>query len=487
MAYRNDDSGIEVYTGSSGAVVRRNVQLRQRRPRHRHLQRRRRDRRVEHRGGQPRLRPERRGHLHRGDAARQHRGRQRRQHAAQQGRHPRRQDGRSPAPPSTATWCSSPREPTRCTSGTACTYTSLAAAPGRHRTGGGTVARRGTRVRLAPGRDLALTAASPAIDAADSGVPGWAAADLAGHDPVDQPDRADTGTGPVTYADLGALERTTVTVVDQAPQAALSAPHLCDDRRPRDPGRERVDRRPRHHRLRVQVRHHGRAGHPDHGDLPPAATRPPAPSTRASRSADAAGHTATATTVGHRRRGRRPRPHRRPHRLPVDRPAGREGDARRQRIGRRQPEGADDEVHLRLRPGHRLRPGPRRRLAAPTGAPGASPPPCGSPTAWGRTATATPHGHRPRAPAAPRGCRCPTRRRAGARPSGPNASRSHGDAVSTVTAWKFRVRPRHGHPLVDPHHEELHLPTTGRKTIRVWVRNDLGLVATAYRVVRVHR
>ena len=37
-------------------------------------------------------------------------------------------------------------------------------------------------------------------------APVWANADLLGKAPVDQPDRPDTGTGPVTYADLGALE-----------------------------------------------------------------------------------------------------------------------------------------------------------------------------------------------------------------------------------------------------------------------------------------
>jgi parallel beta-helix repeat protein len=71
-------------------------------------------------------------------------------------------------------------------------------------------------------RNLQLGPASPALDAADSSVTGWADKDQTGAAPVDQPDVADTGTGPLTYADLGALERTTVPV-DNPPTAALSA------------------------------------------------------------------------------------------------------------------------------------------------------------------------------------------------------------------------------------------------------------------------
>ena len=70
-------------------------------------------------------------------------------------------------------------------------------------------------------RDLQLGPASPALDAADSSATGWANTDQTGAAPVDQPDVADTGTGPVTFADLGALERTTVPV-DNPPSAALS-------------------------------------------------------------------------------------------------------------------------------------------------------------------------------------------------------------------------------------------------------------------------
>lgn len=71
-------------------------------------------------------------------------------------------------------------------------------------------------------RNLQLGPTSPALDAADSSVSGWVNGDQTGAGPVDQPDVADTGTGPVTYADLGALERTTVPV-DNPPKAALSA------------------------------------------------------------------------------------------------------------------------------------------------------------------------------------------------------------------------------------------------------------------------
>ncbi|HEY3529153.1 MAG TPA: PKD domain-containing protein [Nocardioides sp.] len=70
-------------------------------------------------------------------------------------------------------------------------------------------------------RNLQLGPASPALDAADSSVPGWAGKDQAGASPVDQPDVADTGSGPVTYADLGAWERTTLPP-DAPPVAALT-------------------------------------------------------------------------------------------------------------------------------------------------------------------------------------------------------------------------------------------------------------------------
>ncbi|MGZ4502489.1 MAG: PKD domain-containing protein [Nocardioidaceae bacterium] len=74
------------------------------------------------------------------------------------------------------------------------------------------------------GRDLHLTHGSSAVDAADSDASGWVDGDRNGNSPVDQTDVADTGHGPVTYADLGALELTsTPPPVDQAPTAALTA------------------------------------------------------------------------------------------------------------------------------------------------------------------------------------------------------------------------------------------------------------------------
>ena len=74
------------------------------------------------------------------------------------------------------------------------------------------------------GRDLGLTIQSPAVDAADSDVTGWFAADRTGASPVDQPTVVDTGRGTPTYADMGALELTEVTAppVDDPPHAALT-------------------------------------------------------------------------------------------------------------------------------------------------------------------------------------------------------------------------------------------------------------------------
>ncbi|HZX05365.1 PKD domain-containing protein [Kribbella sp.] len=56
------------------------------------------------------------------------------------------------------------------------------------------------------GRDLHLAGTSPAIDAADTTPAGWSAADHDGVQPYDDPAVANTGAGPVVYADLGAYE-----------------------------------------------------------------------------------------------------------------------------------------------------------------------------------------------------------------------------------------------------------------------------------------
>ncbi|TMQ56084.1 MAG: PKD domain-containing protein [Candidatus Eisenbacteria bacterium] len=57
-----------------------------------------------------------------------------------------------------------------------------------------------------PSGDFHLQAGSPAIDAANSGVPNWPATDAEGTARRDDPTIADTGAGPVPYADRGALE-----------------------------------------------------------------------------------------------------------------------------------------------------------------------------------------------------------------------------------------------------------------------------------------
>ena len=54
--------------------------------------------------------------------------------------------------------------------------------------------------------DFHLNAGSPAIDNANSGVPGWPSTDAEGHGSEDDPLRPDAGVGPVAYADRGALE-----------------------------------------------------------------------------------------------------------------------------------------------------------------------------------------------------------------------------------------------------------------------------------------
>ncbi len=56
------------------------------------------------------------------------------------------------------------------------------------------------------GRDLHLTSASPAIDAAFTGLAAWKSPDHDQNQPIDDPTRADTGSGPDSFADLGAFE-----------------------------------------------------------------------------------------------------------------------------------------------------------------------------------------------------------------------------------------------------------------------------------------
>jgi parallel beta-helix repeat protein len=51
-----------------------------------------------------------------------------------------------------------------------------------------------------------LLAGSPAIDSADSALPGWPSTDILGHPRVDDPHTPNTGLGPRTYDDRGAYE-----------------------------------------------------------------------------------------------------------------------------------------------------------------------------------------------------------------------------------------------------------------------------------------
>jgi PKD repeat protein len=74
----------------------------------------------------------------------------------------------------------------------------------------------------APGAgDFHLTAGSPGIDSADSGVAGEPDTDVDGNPRVDDPGTANTGAGPISYADRGAYEFQDMTP-DQPPAAALT-------------------------------------------------------------------------------------------------------------------------------------------------------------------------------------------------------------------------------------------------------------------------
>jgi parallel beta-helix repeat protein len=58
----------------------------------------------------------------------------------------------------------------------------------------------------ARGGDFMPLKGSPAIDAGNSGAPGWPASDFMGNPRFDDPTTPDAGAGPVTFADIGAVE-----------------------------------------------------------------------------------------------------------------------------------------------------------------------------------------------------------------------------------------------------------------------------------------
>jgi parallel beta-helix repeat protein len=58
----------------------------------------------------------------------------------------------------------------------------------------------------APGGDFTPLWGSPAIDAGTSNAPGWPAGDFLGRPRFDDPGTPDAGDGPVSYADIGAVE-----------------------------------------------------------------------------------------------------------------------------------------------------------------------------------------------------------------------------------------------------------------------------------------
>lgn len=106
-------------------------------------------------------------------------------------------------------------------------YTSLAAM--QQATGQEAQGRQADPLWAAPGSaDFRLAAGSPAIDAADSAATGQPATDAAGNPRVDDPGTPDTGAGPRTYDDRGALEfqGASQPPVDNPPVARLSVSPL---------------------------------------------------------------------------------------------------------------------------------------------------------------------------------------------------------------------------------------------------------------------
>ena len=66
-----------------------------------------------------------------------------------------------------------------------------------------------------PAGDFTLAPGSPGIDAGTAAAPSWPPTDVTGHSRVDDPMTANSGTGPVVYADIGVFEY--IPSVDRAP------------------------------------------------------------------------------------------------------------------------------------------------------------------------------------------------------------------------------------------------------------------------------
>ncbi len=77
--------------------------------------------------------------------------------------------------------------------------------------------------------DFMPMAGSPAIDAGDSGVPNWPALDIVGNPRYDDPATPNAGDGPVTFADIGAIEYLPP-VGEDAVQLASRLPTIGDRR-----------------------------------------------------------------------------------------------------------------------------------------------------------------------------------------------------------------------------------------------------------------
>src|ERR1041385_4155177 len=117
-------------------------------------------------------------------------------------------------------WNSGPQPPVKVGSSVYATVSGYSAARGQDTR----TIQADPRFANAANGDFHLTAGSPAIDAANSGVPNWPSTDAEGNARMDDPGMPNRGLGPVTYADRGALEFTGSTpVANQPPVARLTA------------------------------------------------------------------------------------------------------------------------------------------------------------------------------------------------------------------------------------------------------------------------
>ena len=336
-------------------------------------------------------------------------------------------------------------------------------------------------VSLSP-RDLRLTPTSPAVDAADSSATGWVAADYSDAGPVDQPAVANTGTGPTTFADLGARELTDLPA-DAPPTAALSATpdHVQTGQTVTlDASGSKDDRGIASYAFRCDT---GAPVTTQAGATITCQYAAPGTATPSVTVTDTGGHTASASTSVTVSAVPSPTAH-----LTVTPSRVRQGetvhlDASASTV--------DPSTHVATYAFGCGSGAPVVRTTPPSPAPTAPPAPAPSRSS---SPTSSAHASAPGTQSVTVTRGVPPVARVTVSDTTPrvrqritvSSARSTGSAVSAITAYRFRCGTAAAGAWTRHASTHCAFGSTGAKTIRVWARNSLGLVGTTSRTVRVH-